>query len=32
VGDYNITEDFEDNASSPLNVVKIFREGCGGSI
>ena len=32
VGDYNVTEDFEDSASSPLKVVKHFGEGCSGTI
>ena len=27
LGDYNVTEDFEDNASSPLKVVKNFSAG-----
>ena len=32
VGDYNVTEDFEDNASSPLKVVRHFSADCSGSI
>ena len=32
VGDYNVTEDFEDNGSSPLKVVKNFSADCSGSI
>jgi len=31
-GDYNVTEDFEDNASSPLKVVRNFSADCRGSI
>jgi hypothetical protein len=32
LGSYNVTEDFEDSASSPLKVVRNFSEGCSGSI
>jgi len=32
VGSYNVTEDFQDNVSSPLKVVRHFSEGCSGSI
>ncbi len=32
VGEYNVTEDFEDSASSPLKVVRNFSAGCSGSI
>ena len=32
VGDFNVTEDFEDSASSPLKVVRNFSEGCRGTI
>ena len=32
VGGYNVTEDFEDSASSPLKVVKNFSADCSGSI
>ena len=31
-GEYNVTEDFQDNASSPLKVVRNFSEGCSGTI
>ena len=32
LGDYNVTEDFQDSASSPLKVVRNFSEGCRGTI
>ena len=32
LGGYNVTEDFEDSASSPLKVVRNFSAGCSGSI
>ena len=32
LGEYNVTEGFEDSASSPLKVVKHFGTDCSGSI
>ena len=32
VGDYNVSEEFEDSASSPLKVVKNFSADCSGTI
>ena len=32
LGEYNVTEDFEDSTSSPLKVVKHFSTDCSGSI
>ena len=32
LGDYNVSEEFEDSASSPLKVVRNFSAGCSGTI
>jgi DNA-binding beta-propeller fold protein YncE len=32
LGDYNVSEDFEDSASSPLKVVRSFSTDCSGLI